>query len=66
MVISYMANQQKHHGGRTYQDEYRAILRKCGAGYDERYVWDQGEALTRLRLFIGLHPMFGDGALSGL
>jgi REP element-mobilizing transposase RayT len=40
VVISYIANQKKHHGGRTYQDEYRAILRKYGVEYDERYVWD--------------------------
>ncbi len=36
----YIDNQKEHHKKRTFQDEYRAFLRKYGVGYDERYVWD--------------------------
>ncbi len=39
-VINYIANQHEHHGGMSYQDEYRAFLDKYGMDYDERYVWD--------------------------
>lgn len=39
-VINYIANQRVHHSKKTFQDEYRAILRKYKVEYDERYVWD--------------------------
>ena len=39
-VICYIENQKEHHKGRTFQDEYRAFLRKYKVDYDERYVWD--------------------------
>ena len=39
-VIAYIANQHGHHSRKTYQDEYRAILKKYDIAYDERYVWD--------------------------
>ena len=39
-VISYIANQHHHHAKKTFQDEYRAILKKYQMEYDERYVWD--------------------------
>jgi REP element-mobilizing transposase RayT len=39
-VIAYIANQHEHHSRRTFQDEYRAILKKYDMTYDERYVWD--------------------------
>jgi putative transposase len=39
-VIAYIANQKKHHSAITFQDEYRAILKRYGMEYDERYVWD--------------------------
>lgn len=39
-VIDYIANQHEHHGKKTFQDEYRAILKKYDVEYDERYVWD--------------------------
>tara|TARA_R110002096_G_scaffold100173_4_gene221958 strand:- start:5022 stop:5231 length:210 start_codon:yes stop_codon:yes gene_type:complete len=29
-----------HHRTRTFQDEYRDLLKKYGIDYDERYVWD--------------------------
>jgi putative transposase len=39
-VIAYIANQKKHHSKISFQDEYRAILKRYGQDYDERYVWD--------------------------
>jgi putative transposase len=40
IVIKYIANQKKHHGKKTFQDEYRAFLKKYRVEFDERYVWD--------------------------
>ena len=39
-VIDYIANQKEHHREKTFQDEYRSILKKYKVEYDERYVWD--------------------------
>lgn len=39
-VINYIANQKEHHSKKTFQVEYRAILKKYDVEYDERYVWD--------------------------
>ncbi len=39
-VIQYIANQHEHHAQLTFEDEYRAFLKKYQVGYDERYVWD--------------------------
>ena len=39
-VTTYIANQHEHHGRKSYQDEYRAFLKKHEVEYDERYVWD--------------------------
>ena len=39
-VRRYIATQEEHHKKRTFQDEYRAILKEYGIDYDERYVWD--------------------------
>jgi REP element-mobilizing transposase RayT len=36
----YIDNQREHHQVRTFQDEYRAFLKKYEVPYDERYVWD--------------------------
>ncbi len=36
----YIDNQKTHHMTRTFQDEYRAFLRKYSVEFDERYVWD--------------------------
>jgi len=40
IVIRYISNQKVHHQKLTFQDEYRAFLKKYGVEYDERYVWD--------------------------
>ncbi len=39
-VINYIINQKEHHRKKTFQDEYRAFLKKYQVDYDERYVWD--------------------------
>ena len=39
-VRAYIRNQREHHRTRTFQDEFRALLRKHGIEWDERYVWD--------------------------
>ena len=39
-VKTYIQNQHSHHAKKTFQDEYRAILKKYNVAYDERYVWD--------------------------
>jgi len=36
----YVRNQEEHHRTRTFQDEFRAFLKRYGIEYDERYVWD--------------------------
>ena len=40
VVIAYIENQHEHHKNKTFQDEYRAFLKKYKVDYDERYVWD--------------------------
>lgn len=39
-VIAYILHQHEHHRKITFQDEYRAFLKKYKIEYDERYVWD--------------------------
>lgn len=39
-VVDYIRNQAEHHSKKTFQDEYRAFLKKYDVAYDERYVWD--------------------------
>ncbi len=39
-VRDYIRRQEEHHRTMTFQEEYRAILRKHGIDFDERYVWD--------------------------
>jgi REP element-mobilizing transposase RayT len=40
VVISYIANQHQHHSTKTFQDEYRAFLKKYNVEYDEKYLWE--------------------------
>ena len=40
VVTNYIANQKEHHCKKTFQDEYKAFLKKYEVEYDERYVWD--------------------------
>ena len=39
-VRNYILNQKEHHVKVSFQDEYRAFLKKYKVEYDERYVWD--------------------------
>ena len=39
-VVAYIENQKEHHSKITFQNEYRAILKRYQVEYDERYVWD--------------------------
>jgi putative transposase len=39
-LVAYIDGQVEHHRTRTFQDEYRVLLDRCGLEYDERYVWD--------------------------
>lgn len=39
-LLKYVNSQQEHHRTRTFQEEYRELLRKHGIDFDERYVWD--------------------------
>lgn len=39
-VIAYIANQHEHHSKKTFQDEYRAFLKKYNVEYEEKYIWD--------------------------
>ena len=40
IVIRYIQNQHEHHRKKTFQDEYRAFLKKYKVKFDERYVWE--------------------------
>jgi REP element-mobilizing transposase RayT len=39
-VLEYVDEQQEHHRARTFQEEYRELLRRHRVDFDERYVWD--------------------------
>lgn len=38
-VRRYIADQEEHHKQVTFQDEFRAFLRRHGIAFDERYIW---------------------------
>jgi putative transposase len=39
-VRDYIAGQEAHHHKATFQEEFRALLRRYEIAFDERYVWD--------------------------
>jgi REP element-mobilizing transposase RayT len=39
-VANYIRNQREHHRTKTFQEEYRAFLKKHQIDYEERYLWD--------------------------
>lgn len=39
-VKHYLANQREHHRVKSFQDEFRELLRRHELEWDERYVWD--------------------------
>jgi putative transposase len=38
-VIQYIQNQQQHHAGKTFRQEYVEMLEKFGVTYDQRYIF---------------------------
>lgn len=40
VVERYIKNQKNHHEKKSFQTEYRAILKKYEVEFDEKYVWD--------------------------
>ena len=40
VVRQYIANQPEHHRKRSFQEEYRAFLKRHQIPFDERYMWD--------------------------
>ncbi len=39
-VRAYIAGQAEHHKRVSFQDEYRAFLKKHGVEFDEKFVWE--------------------------
>jgi REP element-mobilizing transposase RayT len=39
-VRKYIADQREHHRKKTFQEEYRAFLKRHRIRFDEKYVWD--------------------------
>ena len=39
-VRRYIEDQEAHHTKRSFQDEFREMLRVHGIEWDERYIWD--------------------------
>ena len=39
-VYRYIERQEEHHRRITFQDEFRAFLKKYRIDYDARYLWD--------------------------
>jgi putative transposase len=40
IVKRYIQNQENHHNNKSFQDEYRNLLKKHHMEFDETYVWD--------------------------
>lgn len=38
-VTAYIQKQREHHALKSFQDDYRAFLKKYKVDFDERYVW---------------------------
>jgi hypothetical protein len=39
-VTEYIAKQEEHHQVKSFQDEFRAMLKKHRIDWDEKYVWE--------------------------
>jgi len=39
-VVNYVLNQEKHHGVRSFKDEYLELLRRFEVEYDEQYLFE--------------------------
>ena len=40
VVRDYIANQREHHGRLSFQQEYRALMKRHGIVFDEHHGWD--------------------------
>ena len=40
VLVSYIANQQKHHSKISFRDKFLEFLNENRIKYDERYLWD--------------------------
>ncbi|MCD9186804.1 MAG: IS200/IS605 family transposase [Pyrinomonadaceae bacterium] len=40
MVVNYIKKQKEHHHKQSFEEEFRALLKKYELEYDEKYVWD--------------------------
>ncbi len=39
-MIDYIKGQEKHHRKMTFEEEFKALLKKHRTAYDERYLWE--------------------------
>lgn len=39
-VAKYVLNQEQHHAGRSFKDEYVALLNRFEVDFDERYLFN--------------------------
>jgi hypothetical protein len=39
-LVRYIEIQEEHHRRRSFQNEFRSLLKRYDVEYDERYVWD--------------------------
>ena len=40
VVVRYIANQEEHHQGRSFEEELVELLKAHQIEYDARYLWD--------------------------
>lgn len=38
-VSDYIANQERHHRARSFEDEFMTLVKRSGVSYDPRYVF---------------------------
>ena len=51
VVRRYIGQQERHHGKRTFEAEYSALLDKSGVQHSAEYGWGSVAALRLARLF---------------
>jgi REP element-mobilizing transposase RayT len=39
-VQDYIQNQESHHSRTSFQDEFRALLKRHGIEFNEKYLWE--------------------------
>lgn len=40
-VQSYVCNQAQHHHKKSFEQEYRQLLKRCGISFEEKYLFEQ-------------------------